>query len=270
MSDVTDATSEPDAPVEDKAAFSMLDFEVLVSIAALLMPSVDKGFVTVPDAWRDAVHFIAASSVTHAVMLEAMRERFQIRGDICPGALCALVHSLLVGGGAAKWKAVRPLRAIRVQTPHSMPMQTPPRLSGGSLCTLAPRQLCLFGGRDSASGDTLSATRLITLRSAVAIWDECQCDPHPPARCYHTAVVWKDAPCARTELPPMVVFGGAILQGSVQGPLVRVAQGPLVLDAAGTRWVYDPAVVPRLPDSYDRVEFPSPPEEPMVCSLPAV
>ena len=199
-----------DAPAEDSdICLLRLPAEVLVDIAARLMPPADKGFAAPPTAWHDVIYFVSACSLTHAAMLEAMRERIQVGEEIGPSALCALIHSLLLGGGASKWKAVRPLRAVRVQTPYSVPMQAPPRLSGGSLCALAPGRLCLFGGRDSASGDTLSDTRLITIRSGIAIWDECLCDPHPAARCYHTGVVWNDGPRSRTELPPMIVFGGA-------------------------------------------------------------
>lgn len=193
---------------EEVATFSVLPFEVLASIALSLIPA--EGFAAKPQAWHDVVNFVAACQLTHAAMLEAMREYgITIVDDIGPSALCALVHSLLMGGGATKWKAVRPLRAVRAQTPHTVPLQSPPRLSGGTLCALAPRRLCLFGGRDSVSGDTSSGTRLVTVRNNVAIWDEVLCDPHPAARCYHTAVIWNDAPKTRTELPPMIVFGGA-------------------------------------------------------------
>ena len=45
------------------------------------------------------------------------------------------------------------------------------RLAGATLCAVAPSRLCLFGGRDSASGDTLDATHLAQIRGGVAIWD---------------------------------------------------------------------------------------------------
>ena len=200
-----EAVGVSDATAEEQLAFSSLPFEVLVSVGAALLPS--NGFAAPPTSWHDAVYFISTSRLTHAAMLEAMRERMHVP-SVGPRALCALVRSLLCGG-ESKWKAVRPLRAVRAQTPYSVPMQAPPRLSGGSLCALAPGRLCLFGGRDSASGDTLSGTRLVTLRSSVAIWDDIVCDVHPEARCYHTAVVWNGAPRSRMESAPMVVFGGA-------------------------------------------------------------
>ena len=70
---------------------------------------------------------------------------------------------------------------------HTMPLQAPPRVSGASLCALAPQHLCLFGGRDSISGDTLGATRLVSVRSGVAVWDVLTSKTHPPARCYRLA-----------------------------------------------------------------------------------
>ena len=191
----------------DPAAFVDLPIEVLVGIAATIMPP--TGFAAPPTEWRDVVHLIAASHLMHAAVMGAVRERIQAVDDLTPSALCSLIRTLLSGGGAARWKPVRPLRAVRAQTPHSVPMHAPPRLSGGSLCALAPGRLCLFGGRDSVSGDTLCGTRLVTLRSSVAIWDDLKCDIHPQARCYHTAVVWSAAPRPRNELPPMFVFGGA-------------------------------------------------------------
>ena len=84
--------------------------------------------------------------------------------------------------------------------------------SGASLCALAPQHLCLFGGRDSISGDTLGATRLVSVRSGVAVWDVLTSKTHPPARCYHTASLWPTARGSRQGSGvclSMVVFGGA-------------------------------------------------------------
>jgi hypothetical protein len=196
-----------DAMPEEAVTFDALPFECLVSIGSTIMPS--SGFAAPSAEWIAAVHFIATSHLTNAAMREAMSERVQLADDPSPSSLCSLVRSLLLGGGATKWKAVSPLRAVRAQTRFTAQVHAPPRLSGGSFCALAPRRLCLFGGRDSLSGDTSSSTYLVTMRSPVAIWDQLVCDTHPAARCYHTAVVWQDAPRARTDLPPMIVFGGA-------------------------------------------------------------
>ena len=63
----------------------------------------------------------------------------------------------------------------------------------------------------------------------------------------------------------LVVFGGLVFDGA---PGLRQTHftdeppcGPLVLDAAGTAWVSDPAVVPPLPDGFTS-------SFPMACSLP--
>ena len=65
--------------VEDVAvSFCLLPFEVLVRIAATLMPPPNEGFAAPPSAWHDVVHFVASSLLTHAAMLEAMRESYQL------------------------------------------------------------------------------------------------------------------------------------------------------------------------------------------------
>ena len=205
---MSSATDVSDTMTPDEVAdFSSLPCEVLISICCRLVPQ--NGFAGPLRAWQDVVHLSATSTLAHAAMVEAMQESFPVASDTSPGVLSALLHSLHLGGGSTKWRVVRPLRAVRPRTQFSVPMQAPPRLSGGSLCVLAPCRLCLFGGRDSASGDTSKATHLLTLRDQVAIWDQMICEEHPAARCYHTAVMWDGAPRARTESPPMIVFGGA-------------------------------------------------------------
>jgi len=189
--------------------------EVLTSIARCLIPS--RGLSNASNSeWASFISFISTSHVMYAAALEALRERvpviFEAGLDPDPARTCALLGSLLTGGGQAMWQAFRPLRAVRPSTMHTMPLQAPPRVSGASLCALAPQQLCLFGGRDSISGDTLGATRLVSVRSGVAVWDVLTSKTHPPARCYHTAALWPTARGSRQGsgvCSPMVVFGGA-------------------------------------------------------------
>jgi hypothetical protein len=201
-------------PNEAPPDLSSLPTEVLVSIAARLLPA--SGLADAAQAWCSAMSFAAASQLTHAVLLEAMHERMPTAvGDteMSAASLSAHIGALLSGGGLAQWQLIRPLRAVRAQTPGSTPLQAAPRLSGATLCAVAPQRLCLFGGRVSASGDTLDKTHLAQLRGGVAIWDlliaSADADA-PPARCYHTATVWEGAPAAaRGGHPPMLVFGGA-------------------------------------------------------------
>ena len=189
--------------------------EVLTSIARCLIPS--RGLSCASNSeWTDFISFVSTSHVMYAAAVEALRERvpviFEAGLDPDPARTCALLGSLLTGGGQALWQAFRPLRAVRPSTMHTMPLQAPPRVSGASLCALAPQHLCLFGGRDSISGDTLGATRLVSVRSGVAVWDVLTSKTHPPARCYHTASLWPTARGSRQGSGvclSMVVFGGA-------------------------------------------------------------
>ena len=152
---------------------STLPAEVLVTIASELLPAAGLADETW-QSWRAALFFSAASQLAHAALLEAARERMPVAvgaQDMGAAAFAAHIGALLCGGGRSAWQAVRPLRAVRAQTSTTTPLQAAPRLAGATLCTLAPSRLCLFGGRDSASGDTLDGTHLAQIRGGVAIWD---------------------------------------------------------------------------------------------------
>ena len=164
---------------------STLPPEVLVAIASGLLPAAGLAEETW-QSWRAALFFSAASQLTHAAVLEAARERMPVAfgtadmdaavgtADMGAAAFAAHIGALLCGGGRSAWQVVRPLRAVRAQTSTTTPLQAAPRLAGATLCAVAPSRLCLFGGRDSASGDTLDATHLAQIRGGVAIWDALQ------------------------------------------------------------------------------------------------
>lgn len=204
--------------MEDDATppvLTSMPFEVLVGIASCLVPL--DGLADSPAAWGNAIKLASASRLTSAVVLEAVRASVPVAvgdADLNAARLCARIGTLLAGGGCSQWRLVRPLRAVRAQHMHAAPLQSPPKLSGASLCTVARGQLCLFGGRVSTSGDTLDATHLATIRPGVAIWDTLlPSELSPPARCYHSACTWEEAPSQRTrrvgDPHPMIVFGGA-------------------------------------------------------------
>ena len=205
--------TEPLEATERAVELCTLPFEAQAVIAAYVIPS--SGLADSPAAWCDALMLSASSHLLHAALVEAVRERVPIVGDeIGPAAFANQIGSLLRGGGSSKWQPVRPLRAVRAQTNHTAPMHAAPRLSGASLCTVAPQQLCLFGGRASTTGDTLDATCLIKVSSRVAVWDALLAEVRPPARCYHSAAIWVGGPTRTShkradDMPPMVVFGGA-------------------------------------------------------------
>ena len=97
---------------------SSLPTEVLVSIAAHLLPA--SGLADAAQAWCSAMSFATASQLTHAVLLEAMHERMPTAvGDteMSAASLSAHIGALLSGGGHAQWQLIRPLRAVRAQTP---------------------------------------------------------------------------------------------------------------------------------------------------------
>ena len=163
---------DDDAALETVEELSTLPPEVLVAIASGLLPA--AGLADEPASWRAALFFSAASQLTHAALLEAARERMPVAvgtADMGAAAFATHIGALLCGGGRSAWQAVRPLRAVRAQTSTTTPLQAAPRLAGATLCAVAPSRLCLFGGRDSASGDTLDATHLAQIRGGVAIWD---------------------------------------------------------------------------------------------------
>jgi len=141
---------------EEVATLTALPLEVLAEIASALLPP--RLFAAPPAEWRHLMNLVSASHITHFAALEALRERVPVESDLRPAELCALAGSLLSGGGASRWAPVRALRAVRAKTNFTLALQAAPKLSGASLCALAPHRLCLFGGRDSSSGDTLKAT----------------------------------------------------------------------------------------------------------------
>lgn len=114
--------------------------------------------------------------------------------------LAALRHC-----GSATWHPLRPLRALRVKSKFSSPLQVAPQISGSSLCFLERGKIALFGGRCSVSGDTLGTSYVVQIpsqSSTVVQWEELHCEYGPAARCYHAAF-----PGIRG--PTMVIFGGA-------------------------------------------------------------
>ena len=207
--EVTDATTLHDPPAE----LSNLSFESQIGIAAFLLPA--QGLGSDAAAWGDLLRLSATSSLMHAAVLEAVRELAPAAlgsDNLGPAAFAQHLGVLIAGGGCTRWKALRPLRARRPQVPNRTPLHDPPKLAGASLCTVAPSQLCLFGGRVSESGDTLDSTKLITASTGVAIWDTLHADARPPARCYHTALAWDGASGRRQQgsvSSHMLVFGGA-------------------------------------------------------------
>ena len=210
-----------------RADLCSLPLEVLTTIAINLLPA--GGLSDVPAAWGAALNFTSASHLTHAAVLEAVRLRIPIVVPdhlICsPAELCSRIGLLLAGGGGrSKWRPVRPLRAVVPRSAHSTPLQEAPRLTGASLCCVGPQILCLVGGRNSTSGDTLDATYLAAIRAvqcgcSVAVWEKLLHPtdmPCPPARCYHTGLsisVLESAPSStgrQLGAPhPVIVFGGA-------------------------------------------------------------
>ena len=194
--------------VDKPAEFSYLPFEAQISIAELLLPALGLGSDSV--AWRNIMKLSATSNLVHLAVLEAVRALAPAAlgsTSLSPAAFARHIGTLLAGGGHTRWKALRPLRAVRPKQANRFPLQEPPKLSGASLCALAPQQLCLFGGRESDSGRTLGATRLITISSGIAIWDTLHSDVCPPARCYHTALAWERR--GRRNATHMLAFGGA-------------------------------------------------------------
>lgn len=201
--------------------FSSLPLELLITVAFKLLPA--GGLSDSPAAWSAAMRFTSVSTLTHGATLEAIRHRVRrVVPDgesISPAALIHRIGLLLAGGGGrSKWRLVRPLQAVLPRGAHSIPILAAPRLSGASLCCVAPHVLCVFGGRNSTSGDTVDATYLATMRGGVAIWEKLLPPtdmPWPPARCYHSGTSWiKSTPGGRRRqlsapTSAVLVFGGA-------------------------------------------------------------
>ena len=195
--------------------------EVLQACVRLLLPT--HGFAApAATCWRDALAAAASSAVLHEALGDALQEEFGGLDALVPAsrslrtAWMSLVKSLSTTD-TAQWRQARTLRAVRAIKPHRAPAHSAPRLSGASLCALREGHLVLFGGRDSASGETLGDTYLIdvswsapTTPSApvrgVAQWDvlrSTEGQRQPSARCYHSAALWGGAE------PNVLLFGGA-------------------------------------------------------------
>ena len=209
-----------EADDEELVVLATVPFEVQTAIAKLLLPG--EAVVAAPSTWAPVLRLSSTCRAMSAAVLEAVCETVPVlRGtglERSAHLLGSMVGSLMQGGAAARWKPVRCLRAVRAQTAHAAPMQAAPRLAGASLCAVSSNALCLFGGRESVSGDTLGTTCLIKLSQGVAIWDSLRVEgEHPSARCYHSAAIWSGGAMHRQRpssgeagrLPPMIVFGGA-------------------------------------------------------------
>ena len=210
--------AEPLAPSEPIAELSSLPPDVLIHVAIELVPP--GGLSDSFASWSAAMNFTSASHLMHSALVNAIHSRVPTATDglsFSPAGLCAHIHSLLAGGGLSKWRILPPLHTVRApKSMHLLPLHAPPKLSGASLCCVAPQHLCLFGGRVSSSGDTLDTTYFATVRSGVTIWDQLLTladVPRPPARCYHTGTVLESAPPSprrpKGTSRPMIVFGGA-------------------------------------------------------------
>ena len=191
--------------------------EILIIIANSLLPA---GTLTAPRAaWRDAMNLGCAASLMHAALLEAIGTRIPVViGDmpLSPAELCSRIGLLLAnGGGRSRWRQLRPLQPTPVQRTCCGHLEDAPRLSGASLCCIAPGCLCVFGGHISSSGETLDTTYFVTVRSSMAIWERMLLSadtPRPPARCYHTGTVLKRSPLGAVQpggSELMIIFGGA-------------------------------------------------------------
>ena len=148
---------------EPPITLTALPSEVLLSIAQLLLPA--NGLADAPRTWRPALAFGATSWCCNSALAEACTQEYPaFRGlrATAPAQWGALLGGLHAGG-CGRWTPIQPLRAVRPQQPQRQPVQSAPRLSGASLCTVGPNQLCIFGGRSSVSADTFDATYLVSI-----------------------------------------------------------------------------------------------------------
>jgi hypothetical protein len=197
----------------ETTSLTQLPHDALRQIAKLLLPATSFG--AAPHQWRDALSFGGAALALLLALADALREDIPAMRRLgepdSAVAWLTLVRQLHMGGGG-RWLRVRPLRAVRAQSVRTVPMSSPPQLSGGTLCAISRDRLALFGGRSSLGGETLDRTCLVQVTwtpsradhaapRAVAVWDALTCEP---ARCYHAAALWGEQDAAR-----MVVFGGA-------------------------------------------------------------
>jgi hypothetical protein len=179
------------------------------------------------DAWRDAMQVAACSRAFQQIIGQMLRERIPALAqhsiddeESCGGVPWSTLLARLLSGGAGKWLKLNTVRAVRPMQNEMAPLQSAPRLSGASLCAIAPGKLCVFGGRSASNGETHDATILatVTWRAPAAasadrasprglvVWDKLRCEMSPPARCYHSATMMGES---------MVVVGGAATDGDV-------------------------------------------------------
>ncbi|KAL1529969.1 hypothetical protein AB1Y20_000896 [Prymnesium parvum] len=199
----------------------LLPPELLRCCLANLLPP--EGFAAAAPAWRDVLTLASASTALHECLGEVLIETFESFASLVPSNPArhscwrALIRSILTGH-STPWRLTRTLRAVRAIKPHRTPIQAAPPLSGASLCAMGEDQLVIFGGRDSATGETMGDTYFVTVLwtppsspgaqpRGTAQWDVLRTDGmmrQPPARCYHGAALWGDA-----VEPSMAMFGGA-------------------------------------------------------------
>ena len=227
-----------------------LPCEILRHVASLLIPP--ERFASAPPQWRSLAALSGTCSTLLHATADALREAVPAFGALAgPSAVAvlSLAGKLHSDSPTGSWVRVRPLRAVRAGTARTEPLHAAPRLSGASLCALAPARLCVFGGRASAAGDTTDAVHLATVMAdppshrtgasavgSMAVWDRLVFRPSeavPAARCYHSATMWPSGGVSGTCA--MVVVGGAgdddtllddawSLEGSVSPPKLEWRQ----------------------------------------------
>ena len=212
--------------VESDVLLLSLPADLLASISSHLLPSESFACVTPPTAWRDVLMWCATAKLCGEVLTMALVDAVPAFAGLPDGQLPtqwpSILRRLMHMNGAGRWLLCPPLRAVRPVRPQLQPVQTPPKLSGASLCafratTAVESQLCLFGGRASDGGaDTSDKTFLVTVSwpsssRSVALWDLLLAEVRPAARCYHSASVWEHGPfmSSSSSSSSMVIFGGA-------------------------------------------------------------
>ena len=190
-------TADPD---DEEIHLLALPSELLRAIAAFLVPS---DFGAAAPAWRGALRFGGACTALLDALSEALRESIAALRLLEPSSprRTAWLHAIrsLASGTCAeccagRWQRLRPLQAVRATSAACTPLMEPPEMSGASLCALGGGRLVLFGGRQSATGDTLGTTHLVRVSwfpAPLAQWDLLHPSPSPPPRCYHAVAPWR-------------------------------------------------------------------------------
>ena len=190
-------TADPD---DEEIQLLSLPSELLRAIASFLVPS---DFGAAAPAWRGALRFGGACTALLDALSEALRESIAALRLLEPSSprRTAWLHAIrsLASGTCAeccagKWQRLRPLQAVRATSAACTPLMEPPEMSGASLCALGGGRLVLFGGRQSATGDTLGTTHLVRVSwfpAPLAQWDLLHPSPSPPPRCYHAVAPWR-------------------------------------------------------------------------------